>query len=150
MGCWVWFPPSQVLFQICNLEESLPLRGKMRDVMQEKMTYDEFIYGNGQNPEEIFQIGTKRVNYLSTSLNWCWTQLQANVSLFVECVQTQLKSWGTPSYGQRLYDPCDPITGFSFGTGAPLVISGNNCKHKAMWIYQPVQSATVMGGNFPA
>ena len=69
MGCWVWFPPSQVLFQICNLEESLPLRGKMRDVMQEKITYDEFIYGNGQNPEEIFQIGTERVNYLSTSLN---------------------------------------------------------------------------------
>ena len=149
MGCWVWFPPSQVLFQIYNLEESLPLRGKMREVMQEKMTYDEFIYGNCQNPEEIFQIGTKRVNYLSTSLDGAGCSCKQMFHCLLNVCRRN-SNHGVPPHTDRGYDPCDPITGFSFGTGAPLAISDNNCKHKAMWIYQPVQSATVMGGNFAA
>ena len=149
MGCWVWFPPSQVLFQICNLEESLPLRGKMRDVMQEKMTYDEFIYGNGQNPEEIFQIGTKRVNYLSTSLNGAGRSCKQMFHCLLNVYRPN-SNHGVPPHTDRGYMTLAIRSRFSFGTGAPLVISGNNCKHKAMWIYQPVQSATVMGGNFPA
>ena len=49
------------------------------------------------------------------------------------------------------YDPCDPITGFSFGTGASCVTACNKTfkkGKKALSIYQPINSATVMAGNF--
>ena len=49
------------------------------------------------------------------------------------------------------YDSRDPITGFSFGTGSSLVIACKNAqktRKKAVSIYQPINSATVMAGNF--
>ena len=83
---------------------------------------------------------------------WNWSQDLAfpeyGISLFVECVQTQRKSWDWSS--PWCYDPCGRITGFSFGRGASLVIAYNNTLKmgKKAVIYQPINSATVMAGNF--
>ena len=49
------------------------------------------------------------------------------------------------------YDSCDPIIGFSFGTGSSLVIACNyalKMRKKAVSVYQPINSATVMAGDF--
>ena len=65
-------------------------------------------------------------------------------------MQTQ-PNHGIDLHRDEGYDSCDPITGFSFGTGASLVIAYNNTLKmgkNAVLIYQPINSATVMAGNF--